>query len=249
MKVIVTTSWDDGHKLDLKLSELLKKYHIKGTFYISKNYLGTDRLSEQEIVLLSKDHEIGAHTLTHSDLTKLSIEKARDEINESKNWLELVIGENVRMFCYPSGRQSDAVVSEVQKAGFKGARTAERYLHVIFNDPFKMGTTMNVYPFPFRKKDKDRFFFRYLAQPLFQQFKGLRSFGVSPIRFTSWSSVSKAVFDHVLKNGGVFHIWGHSWEIEKYGMWGELEKVLEYISGKDECVYLNNAETLKVFKQ
>ena len=34
-KTIVTTSWDDGHKLDLKLAALLKKYNIKGTFYIS----------------------------------------------------------------------------------------------------------------------------------------------------------------------------------------------------------------------
>jgi peptidoglycan/xylan/chitin deacetylase (PgdA/CDA1 family) len=34
-KVTVTTSWDDGHILDVKLSELLKKYNLKGTFYIA----------------------------------------------------------------------------------------------------------------------------------------------------------------------------------------------------------------------
>ena len=31
---IVTTSWDDGNKLDLKLAALLDKYGLVGTFYI-----------------------------------------------------------------------------------------------------------------------------------------------------------------------------------------------------------------------
>jgi hypothetical protein len=35
--IYVTTSWDDGHKLDMKLAVLLKKYGIKGTFYICPN--------------------------------------------------------------------------------------------------------------------------------------------------------------------------------------------------------------------
>ena len=35
-KLIVTTSWDDGSRLDLKLAELLEKYGISGTFYVPK---------------------------------------------------------------------------------------------------------------------------------------------------------------------------------------------------------------------
>jgi hypothetical protein len=34
-EIIVTISWDDGQKLDLKFTNLLKKYGLKGTFYIS----------------------------------------------------------------------------------------------------------------------------------------------------------------------------------------------------------------------
>jgi putative transposase len=33
-KAVVTTSWDDGHPLDLKLAELLKKYDIPATLYM-----------------------------------------------------------------------------------------------------------------------------------------------------------------------------------------------------------------------
>jgi peptidoglycan/xylan/chitin deacetylase (PgdA/CDA1 family) len=33
-KAVVTTSWDDGHPLDLKLAELLKKYDVPATLYM-----------------------------------------------------------------------------------------------------------------------------------------------------------------------------------------------------------------------
>ena len=32
----ITTSWDDGHQLDLRVAELLTKYRLHGTFYIPK---------------------------------------------------------------------------------------------------------------------------------------------------------------------------------------------------------------------
>lgn len=35
-QLIITTSWDDGHPLDLKIAELLDKYGINGTFYSIK---------------------------------------------------------------------------------------------------------------------------------------------------------------------------------------------------------------------
>jgi len=33
--VYITTSWDDGHVLDMRLASLLTHYGFKGTFYIS----------------------------------------------------------------------------------------------------------------------------------------------------------------------------------------------------------------------
>src|SRR3989344_6003683 len=98
----VTTSWDDGDILDTKLAELLSRYGMKGTFYITKQYR-EKRLSEDEILAISKNHEIGAHTLTHPDLRKLSKEEKMREIKGSKEWLEDMLGKEVVSFCYPSG--------------------------------------------------------------------------------------------------------------------------------------------------
>jgi hypothetical protein len=34
------------------------------------------------------------------------------------------------------------------------------------------------------------------------------------------------LFDETLSHGGVFHLWGHSWEIEQEHQWERLEALL-----------------------
>src|SRR5690349_264179 len=62
--VVLTTSWDDGHRSDLRLARMLSEYGLKATFYISPQnheFAGSDLLTPQEIRDLSCDFEIGAH--------------------------------------------------------------------------------------------------------------------------------------------------------------------------------------------
>ena len=71
-QIIVTTSWDDGHKLDLKLAKLLKKYGIGGTFYISpknREFREEDLLLDEEIIKLDRDFEIWG---SHHDSSKIN---------------------------------------------------------------------------------------------------------------------------------------------------------------------------------
>ena len=66
----VTTSWDDGHPLDIRVAELLNKYALRGTFYVpmraEKQTMTVPQLRE-----LSTRFEIGAHTLAHTVLTSV----------------------------------------------------------------------------------------------------------------------------------------------------------------------------------
>ena len=34
------------------------------------------------------------------------------------------------------------------------------------------------------------------------------------------------VLAYAVARGGVFHLWGHSWELEAYGLWGALDRFL-----------------------
>lgn len=236
----VTTSWDDGDILDKRLADLLTKYGFKGTFYITKEYR-PQRLSEAEIKELSQTHEIGAHTLTHPDLRTLTEEKLQEEIAGSKKWLEEIINKPVTMFCYTKGQYNDFVAKKVEEVGFLGARSTILG-SLISGKKFDLETTIQVYPFPFRKIDKHRYYFRKILQPYLQRAKGLQKIGVPITAMHSWLSSSKAAFDYALEHGEVFHIWGHSWEIEKYGMWNELEKLLQHIASKKNVEHVTNGE-------
>jgi hypothetical protein len=47
-----------------------------------------------------------------------------------------------------------------------------------------------------------------------------------------WTRLARIQFDRMLVNGsGVFHLWGHSWELEEYQQWDRLDSFLAYIAG------------------
>jgi peptidoglycan/xylan/chitin deacetylase (PgdA/CDA1 family) len=67
--------------------------------------------------------EIGAHTVTHADLTRLGPANSQHEIGDSKAMLEGLLKHPVVDFCYPSGKLNATVVQDVEAAGFQSATT------------------------------------------------------------------------------------------------------------------------------
>lgn len=244
-KIIVTTSWDDGNKLDIKLAELLDKYRLKGTFYIPQTY-ERRTLSEKELKDLGQNQEIGAHTVSHAVLTRLNEGEAKKEIFESKKYLENLLGKKIKMFCYPKGELNREIKNLIRESNLLGARTTENFQVKPPKDFFEFGTTLQVYPFPFRKKDANHYHLsRCLLEPLQQKIKPILNLKLSFNSIFNWQNLAKNLFDYTLKNGEIYHLWGHSWEIEKYGMWQELEEILDYIAGRQNVLYLTNSQVLE----
>ncbi len=229
LPTVVTTSWDDGHKLDFKLAALLLKYNIKGTFYIAPNDRESpegDRLTRDEIRTLGETMEIGAHTMSHPQLPTLPDDEARKEIADSKVYLEEITGTPVVSFCYPRGEYEQKHVAMVRESGFRLARTVNRFAFDTGRDIFEMPTTIHTYD-------------HYL-----DVFGVLNFVKWNPILFfryyRKWDVLAKAMFDRALLTGGVFHLWGHSWEVEGHNDWQRLEDVLAYISNRKDVQYLTN---------
>jgi hypothetical protein len=65
----------------------------------------------------------------------------------------------------------------------------------------------------------------------------------------NWLELGKRLFDYVLQNGGVWHLYGHSWEIDELGLWEELRKILDYISNRKDVLYVSNCELLRFLSQ
>lgn len=64
---------------------------------------------------------IGAHTDTHPFLSRIPVERARREIQDSRRRLEDGIGARVRVFAYPHGDSSPDVQALVEDAGYEAA--------------------------------------------------------------------------------------------------------------------------------
>ena len=227
---VVTTSWDDGHRLDMRLAGLLEKYRIAGTFYISpqhREFVGADVLTEEQIRSLSEKFEIGAHTMTHPRLTRIDDEYARAEIIESRAYLARVVGRSIRSFCYPQGYYKKKHVVMVQKAGYTYARTVARFATSVDN-PLAAATTLHTY--------------RHWSDAL----AIVRAVGVKKFLrcYLNWDELAIELFNTMLKTGGVFHLWGHSWELEQRDDWKRLERVLAHIGNRDGVQYVTNAESV-----
>jgi hypothetical protein len=55
---------------------------------------------------------------------------------------------------------------------------------------------------------------------------------------------AKILFDLAFAAGGIWHLWGHSWEIDEHHDWQKLKRVLKYVSNRPDVQYLANGETL-----
>src|SRR2546430_2738495 len=73
-------------------------------------------------------HEIGPHTISHPDLTRLSPAELDRELCASKNALEDLLGQRVTSFAYPKGRWNGSVRGAVERAGFHCAVTVREGL-------------------------------------------------------------------------------------------------------------------------
>jgi len=240
-QIIITTSWDDGHKLDLRLADLLNKYGIRGTFYISpenREFRKEDLLSDEEIIKLSRDFEIGAHTMTHPRLTKISEREAFDEIRASKQYLEKLLRKEVSCFCYPGGNYNEKIMKFVEKSGFSYSRTTKKFEFNPVKNLLLSGTTLETHRNSLLTLPIDSL--KYLT---FSRFNFIEF-----IKNLDWEHLAKKTFDHVEKYGGVYHLWGHSWVIEKSNEWEKTERVLSYISGKKIAKYCTNYELFKIIR-
>jgi hypothetical protein len=81
-------------------------------------------LSWDEVLEMSQNGiSFGAHTVTHTNLTRLPIEEARREIVQSKKEIEKRVGAPCTLFAYPNGEFNAEIIELLNESGFKGAVT------------------------------------------------------------------------------------------------------------------------------
>jgi peptidoglycan/xylan/chitin deacetylase (PgdA/CDA1 family) len=85
---------------------------------------------------------IGAHSVSHPILAKLTDEQAREEIGDSKRFLEQLLGERITVFAYPNGKPgedySPQSVEVVRSLGFDAAVSTQWGSSRMDDDPLQI---------------------------------------------------------------------------------------------------------------
>lgn len=107
LKVILT--FDDSTEDHYSSAfEIMKKYNVRGTFYIITDLIGqSGRLTLNQLSEMSRyGNEIASHSATHPIFTSINESTIRNELSKSKEYLE-ANGFFTGSFAYPGHRRND----------------------------------------------------------------------------------------------------------------------------------------------
>lgn len=237
----VTISVDDGHPTDLRTADLLDNYGLSATFYIPASNPERLVMGVAQIREISRRFEVGGHTMNHVPLKSLPRAKAWSEINDSKIWLENVVGHRVISFCYPRGKFNARTAALVKQAGFLGARTCLLNRTDFPRTPFSWGVSTHASPYSRLIQVRHAL--------LEQNFIGARNFFHTYKGSTEWPQHFLYALDHVEAHGGIAHLYLHSWEIAEAGNWGKLEAIFSSICNRDSLSKVTNGTLFEIWNR
>lgn len=129
----VSLTFDDGYEsVYTHVFPEMAERAVTGTVFPVVGSIGRDnrwdvRLSLRRFRHLSWEHlgelarsgfEVGSHTISHRDLTRMKIGTLRRELRGSKRMLEDRLGTEVKAIAFPFGRHNALVRDEAAEAGY-----------------------------------------------------------------------------------------------------------------------------------
>ncbi len=217
----LSLSIDDGHPADLRMADLLMRHGMRATFYIPmRNGEGPPVLTPGAIRELARHFEIGSHTLDHRFLKRLNVLEALAQIQEGKTALEELLGKKVEGFCYPGGKYRPLHIKMVQSAGFSYARTTKNLFLSAGIKRYELPTTLQFYP-----HSRSIMMRNFISQGDWNQ----RRTALNVIGYEAdWLNRLYLLVDYAARSGRVCHLWCHSLDIDKLGLWKRLDALLRF---------------------
>lgn len=165
VKALLSFNFDDGYKETITNAyPIFEKYKVNASVYIITSKIGEFEYLELNDIkfLQSKSWEIGSHSITHRDLTQISIDQAREEILGSKQILEN-LGFEVSGFVSPYGKYNSQTL-EIIKESYNYHRSSIPGLNYLPLKEAGLGSRWELYYFEVKYDTAPEEIFAWLRQ-------------------------------------------------------------------------------------
>ena len=210
-----TLSYDDGEAADKRLVAIFNRYGVKGTFNLNgkkADEVGRFPIEEAKALYLPNGHEVAIHGAKHYSFGEIPRGMLLQEVMDNRRALENTFDTIVQGLAYPNGSVSDEVVEVLKGCEVNYART------ISSTEGFEIPTEwLKWNPTCHHKNPR----LMELAETFLKGGNKRHFFYHKPL---------------------LFYVWGHSYEFDNANNWELIEKLCEYMGGREEVWYATNGE-------
>lgn len=106
-----------GREHTLPILDILDQYGVKTTFFLVEFWAADYPEDVEEIS--RRGHEVQNHSSTHPDMTTLSVEQVRKEVESTERVIEEITGVKPDLFRPPFGAYDNKVIGTIEGMGYK----------------------------------------------------------------------------------------------------------------------------------
>ena len=115
----VYLTFDEGYEngYTARILDVLKEKNVTAVFFATMDYV----VNEPELVqrMIDEGHTVGNHTTNHPNLTKISLEEAKEEVQELHEYMLDKFGYEMTLFRAPEGAISEQTMAMLQLMNYE----------------------------------------------------------------------------------------------------------------------------------
>jgi hypothetical protein len=207
---------------------------MRGTFYATTGEGGHRLIDDDALARIGDNHELANHGRTHTPFTRIRPDAIVEEVEWGWGELER-FGSSSRMVAPPRGKLDRASELTLRKLGC-GIRTAP-ILAARRSRPGILEPSFQLYPHKWRTVVRNATYRRVLlAVPLVRAWRRggqVRDRSVALVR-----AAAEAM--------PCVHVWGHSDDLELFGLWEALDEVLDVAASFPGVASVTNTEAMEI---
>ena len=225
MKKYLTMSFDDGTTQDARLAEILRKYNLTATFNINTGLLGAE-----------------------TDLFPLGINARHLRLSENDIKGGLYDGFELAVHTLGHPLLTSLSDEEVKRQIELDRKNIERLT--------KTSPKGMAYPGGGSDSFDERIIKIAKSVGIKYARTGLTNGTFSPpAEFIKWQATCRITDEDLMtlaksfaeQKGGIFFVWGHSYELDAEGLWERFEDFCRFMSGSSDVISVTNGEIFNIF--